>query len=121
MTEELEREVHHLKPLLNDVIRAPFTTQISSWHTGIAISITINGLDQLSIGFIDDKPDWCGYNPATITKATVSRVESAIQDWIKNIKNGVYARERATTFTSVIREELIERTYKPSFDSEIPP
>lgn len=117
MTDEFEGELIQLQ----NVISQPFTPQIGTWVHGITVSFTINGLAELIIGFIDDKPDWQTYNPHVITKATVTQLENAVSQWMKNVRTNVYQKARAAAFTTVIREELIERTCKPPFDSTVPP
>lgn len=109
MTAALEEEIAHLTPLLSDIISEPFKPQISSWYHGITISVAINGLVELSIGFDDDNPNWYGYNPCIITKETVTKVEGAILEWMKNVRTGVYARARAAAFVNAIREELLQK------------
>lgn len=103
-----EQEVMHLKPLLHDILCPTFTPKITSWHKGMSISFSSNGLVELSIGFDDDIPNWYSYNPFIITKATLTKVESAILEWMRNVRTGVYARERAAAFVGTIREELLD-------------
>jgi hypothetical protein len=91
MTDELEGEVTQLQTLLTDILCPSFTPKITKWAHGITISFSSKGLVELSIGFDDDNPNWYGYNPFIITKATVIKVESAILEWMKNIKTGVWS------------------------------